>query len=295
MDEDFKSAVEKFSKYSLEMSKNLKAQLQPFLDAQELMRKTMQPLVDAQKAFQESLTPIIKQYQDTQFQESFKKFFEDLQKSYDTLPFYMREAVLLFGDYGWYLDLGMTFPEIKELKKAFAEGDVKNAEDYLIKHLEGRLDEIETFIIEKFPSRAHLIKSAFSAHRRGEYDLSIPVLLAQTDGICKELFDQYLFRSKDSKPCTAIYVEQMSGDAHSAALLSPLAQTLPINITERHRKGDEFNRHTVLHGESLDYGTRINGFKTISLINYVVRIFFNVEEDKASMAKAASSSGKRVT
>ncbi len=81
--------------------------------------------------------------------------------------------------------------------------------------------------------------------------------------------------------------------AHSAALLSPLAQPLPINATEHLRKGDEFNRHTVLHGESLDYGTRINGFKEISLINYVVRIFFNVEEDKASMAKAASSSARR--
>lgn len=59
-----------------------------------------------------------------------------------------------------------------------------------------------------------------------------------------------------------------------AAMLSPLAQTLPIGASENERyKGfPALNRHTVLHGESLDYGSKTNSFKAISLINYVAHV-----------------------
>jgi len=68
-----------------------------------------------------------------------------------------------------------------------------------------------------------------------------------------------------------LYVEQIASDTYRAALLEPLAQTLPIGASqnERHDGFSELNRHMVLHGESLDYGTEKNSLKAISLINYV--------------------------
>jgi len=62
-----------------------------------------------------------------------------------------------------------------------------------------------------------------------------------------------------------------------AALLSPLAQILPISASQRERQDGTtaLNRHMVLHGESLDYGTKANSLKAISLINYVTQILGN--------------------
>ncbi len=119
-----------------------------------------------------------------------------------------------------------------------------------------------------------MIESAFNAHRREKYELSIPVFLAQTDGICKETMDQYLFIKQNSKPCTAIYVKRTISGAFMKAILSPLSRTLPIEMSthERPENFNELNRHMVLHGESLDYGTKINSLKVISLINYVVSV-----------------------
>ena len=79
---------------------------------------------------------------------------------------------------------------------------------------------------------------------------------------------------RNRKPRTAIYVEQIAADTYRATLLSPLAQTLPIGASEHERPEDfnELNRHMVLHGESLDYGTKINSLKAISLINYVAHV-----------------------
>lgn len=100
------------------------------------------------------------------------------------------------------------------------------------------------------------------------------MLLAQADGICKEMLNEYLFLKHKKKPRTAIYVEQVASNTFRAAILSPLAQTLPIGASEHERdKGfSELNRHMVLHGESLDYGTKTNSLKAISLINYVAHV-----------------------
>jgi hypothetical protein len=166
------------------------------------------------------------------------------------------------------------------LERALVEGDVEVAEASLCRYFESKNERIEATIIARFPQRAHIISAAFSAHRREEYVLSIPILLAQTDGICKEVIGQYLFMKKDKKPCTSAYVEQVAADSLAAAILSPLAQTLPINASEKERPEgtDALNRHEVLHGNSLDYGTASNSLKAISLINYVVSVLYNGPE-----------------
>jgi len=198
--------------------------------------------------------------------------FDDLKNSFQELPNHIQEALLLLGKNGWYLDLEMSLPTLWHLRNILDEGNLLKAENILIEYFESRLSEIEKSILKKFPSRKHLLKAAFNAHRRKEYCLSIPLFLAQTDGICKEIIRQYLFMKSNRKPQTAIYVDQITNDTFMAAILSPLAEILPINASEneRPRNFNGLNRHMVLHGESLDYGSKVNGLKAISLINYVI-------------------------
>lgn len=286
-----------------ELSKRLRAQMSPALEAQEALQKSMQPIIEAQNSLQKALEPILAQQeswkklaesvqiphfeiadlsrfaiQATGFQKSIQQLvtpaFERLQKTFLQLPIRTREALLLLGAEGWYLDLEMPIPGLWQLKDALAEGNVTEAEEALVEYFESRLSEIEKSITVRFPHREHLVRAAFNAHRRQEYELAIPVLLVQTDGICKEVVNQYLFMKQNKRPRTAIYVEQIAADSYTAALLSPLAQTLPISASESERPegSNALNRHTVLHGESLNYGSKINSLKAISLINYVAHV-----------------------
>ena len=285
------------------MGERMRTIIAPLLKQQEQFQKSLQPIIESQQAFQKALEPILAEQERwksivhsielpkialpdlaslTKQAEEFKKSierlispaFEQLQRSFLELPPRTQEALILLGTHGWYLDLQMSLPGLWELKKALTDGNVTEAEDALVKYFESRLDETEKSIVERFPKRQKLISAAFNAHRRQEYELSIPVLLAQTDGICKEVVNEYLFLKHNKKPRTAIYVEQFASDTYRAALLSPLAQTLPIGASEHERdKGfSELNRHMVLHGESLDYGTKTNSLKAISLINYVAHV-----------------------
>lgn len=286
-----------------EIAEHVRKQMEPFRDIHESIRKTVQPFIEAREMLQRSLEPILanqerwrqvvesvrlpqivlpdlspisKQIIDFQktIQESIGPAFLELYKGFQELPARTQEALLLLGQHGWYLDPEMSLPALWELKGALASGSVLEAEEALIKYFEDRLSAIEESISTKFPHRIHLVQSAFAAHRREEYILSIPVLLAQADGICKETVDQYLFIKQNKKPRTAIYVEQLAVDTYKAALLSPLAAALPIGASEKERPEGfaELNRHTVLHGESLDYGSRANSLKAISLVNYVAHV-----------------------
>ena len=273
----------------LKQREELKRAMQPFLESQAALQKSIEPILAAQEKWRKDIAsfelpryvlpvlgPAVEQAE--KFRNSLKGIispaFEELQRSFKELPPKTQEALILLGTHGWYLDLEMPIPSLWQLKKALEEGNVQEAEEALVQYFEERLDEIETSIVGRFPNREKVIRAAFSAHRRCEYELSIPVFLSQTDGICKEVVNEHFFIKQNKKPRTAIYVEQIAADTYRAALLSPLAYSLPISASEKERGPDfaELNRHMVLHGESLDYGTKTNSLKAISLINYVAHV-----------------------
>lgn len=243
------------SKLMQEISERIKAQFQGEIE------KVSQVMVDAQYSIAKELA---------NYNEQLQRTFEQLQQSFNELPENIKEALLVFGKHGWYLDEEMSLPDIWNLKKELSKENIEKAEQTLIEHFERRLDDIEKFISKKFPQRKHLIKAAFNAHRRSEYELAIPVLFSQIDGICKDVRNRHLFIFKDRK---SIYVNQIIFNAMEAAMLSLFSENLPIWLSVgRPDIFDELNRHMVLHGESLDYGTKTNSLKAISLINYVSHV-----------------------
>jgi len=281
---------------SLQGQEALRKSIQPMLEARDTLQKALEPIVAQQERWQQQLesirfprfglpdlSPFAKQAADFQrsIQESISPIFEQLQRSFRELPPRTQGALLLLGEHGWYLDLEMPLPALWDLKEALSVGSVRDAEDALAEYFEGKIAEIEESIRKRFPHRERLIIAAFNAHRRQEYELSIPVLLAQTDGICKEVAGQYLFLKRDKKPRTAIYVERIAADTFTAALLSPLAVTLPIGASEDQRPAgfSALNRNMVMHGESLDYGTKTNSLKAISLLNYVAHVLSPEKEN----------------
>ena len=199
-----------------------------------------------------------------------------------SLPEYTQVALMTLGNHGWFFDLEMPLQFLWELEKLLNEGNIEEAETALIDYYRENLETIEKRFINKFPDRAKIIRSAFNAHKRGEYELSIPVFLAQTDGICYEVINQHLFMRirGEKKPRTALFVDSIASDTYRHALLSPLSQTLPISASknERNIPFNELNRHQVIHGEVLDYGTEINGLKSISLLNYVTQVL-NLDDE----------------
>lgn len=232
---------------------------------------------ESQKIWEEALQPIVAQVEKFQsfFQESLGPFLQQVAKAFKELPPQTQRAVLTLASHGWFFDLDMTPSELWRLSADFSKNEVARAEDELANYFDSHVNEIKNDVTQRFPNRKACLDEAFLAHLKGCYYLSIPVFLAQTDGICKEAVGHHLFikSRKDKKPSTAIYVAQLADDSLHTAFMAALAFPLPIGASE-HERGDDFdqlNRHMVLHGESTDYGTKINSLKAISLLSYVAK------------------------
>ena len=209
------------------------------------------------------------------------------------LPEPTRDGVVRLAKQGWFLDLGMAVKDMIELEELLEQGKVDEAESQLTAHFRASLSRIESDLNRLYPKRARFVSAARRAHEAGDFALSIPLLLAQADGTCRDAIGVQLFKRKQSKgakemkvePATADYAKSVGVDSFNAALLAPLAETLPISAVpdERGEGFNQLNRHQVMHGESVEYDTEINGLRAWSLLNYVGTVL--APEDEKVKAK----------
>ncbi|XQL33700.1 hypothetical protein ACOIY0_30870, partial [Burkholderia contaminans] len=73
------------------------------------------------------------------------------------------------------------------------------------------------------------------------------------------------------RPKVLAYATELAGTELARAFLAPLESGMTVALSEKARPQgfSGLNRHMVLHGESTDYGTKENGLRAISLLNYI--------------------------
>lgn len=199
----------------------------------------------------------------------------------EEMPHRLEAAVAAMAKHGWYVDPDQGLDDLETLQTLIDAGNTSKVDELMMAHLETRLDAIEEALVAELPKREKILRSAFAAHRRGDYELSIPVLLIQADGACVDLTNHHFFlKARNTHvPEVAVHLEAISS-TEDALFLRPISLELPISASEKTRERiaaernwtswEELNRHQVLHGESIDYGSRLNSLKAISLLNYLV-------------------------
>ncbi len=196
------------------------------------------------------------------------------REAWESLPQRMGDALALLAINGWYLDETFPLEAPFDLADAFASSRIGYANDRLCDHYEAHLSRLEGRLCERFPDRSGVVCAALGAHTEGQYALSVPVLLAQADGICNELTQEQLFRKRRGLPKVAARLKTCESDDSRDFALHPLTITTPLIMNTRDLGSLEgvLNRHAVLHGLDVAYGNRINSCRAISLVAYVSRI-----------------------
>jgi hypothetical protein len=116
------------------------------------------------------------------------ELFRELQKSIvQALPEGIRQGLSVLAKQGWYVDSEMDLPFTISLIRLAEEGQAGAVDAQLSLYFDQRSEAIRDRLCDQFPSRSHILIAAFRAHNGGKYDLSVPVFLAQVNGICLEL------------------------------------------------------------------------------------------------------------
>ena len=119
-----------------------------------------------------------------------------------------------------------------------------------------------------YPDRERILRDAFQAHREGKYTLSVPVFLAQADGITHDITRKQVFQESTREDIRKSLPPSEYGFAVAILHLLVLRK-LPLWKPGQRSSSQDLNRHGVLHGTSVDYDNEVNSLKAVSFLAWV--------------------------
>lgn len=201
-------------------------------------------------------------------------------EAWEKLPEAARKAQEAAAKRGWLIGLWeQSVAESVELSQLAERKDPEEFELALEALVRDELDVARLGLISAFPHRADVLEQAFDAHARGHYGVSIPVMLAQAEGIHLEMLEERLFRRGRHDKLKKRVRDMLGEDGYEVAstFLRPLfldnalsrqsdPRTAPSTAG---REGLPLSRHEVLHGTDASYGTERNGLRALSHLEFL--------------------------
>lgn len=197
------------------------------------------------------------------------------------LPDKTRNELSVLANKGWYVDPEMPCTAIGEIAELFLNGNEAEAHSRLEAYYIATCSIVEERLKVQFPARHQILSEAFEAHRNSKYSLSVPVFLAQADGICVDLLGVQLYSKRDGGTKTAVQdaISETVLGSNTWAYLSPLTKPFPISFGPAQRDEQDLNRHAVFHGESVNYNSMRNSCKAISLLAFTAWTLSDLNEE----------------
>ncbi len=152
-----------------------------------------------------------------------------------------------------------------------------------------------------FAPRMKIIRDALNAHLNRQYNLSIPTLLTQAEGIAgdfalyheiptkltnKQVFTDALNETTVARMRFAIH-ESVTTFVDTTLYANKKFETLPIRSKER------INRHVILHGRQVNYGTERNSLRVFLLLDALSALTIDLEDEENPNPKRRARKGKR--
>lgn len=145
---------------------------------------------------------------------------------------------------------------------------------------------IDTWSEVSFLSKKHgLLEEAIYSHKHGKYASAIQNLITNAEGIIRDFVRETCGLA--SKPWGPVYnrfkdmIEELEEFLYKYII--NFIDYLYLNFDPKYpEKTDDFNRHKIAHGESINHGTEVNSLKTILYINEIYHILNALIEKRQS-------------
>lgn len=224
-------------------------------------------------------------------QETFNKLNEMFTKNMDGVSKFFKTLKDLTKK-GWFVsDIILSKYRLDEIQHLLSMEDIEIGEFLMKKH--GSNKEIKNklrLINFQFPNRKTILNEIGRAYELKMYSSVVSLCYAQADGICSETWlhgffdkdrkDDYklkLFKKLENLDLgVSSYLVNHSGLSYNEITMHSGNDALKFQEV----KDKSFNRHLVIHGHSLNYGTKVNAFRAILLLDFLVFCVKEWDKDK---------------
>lgn len=115
-------------------------------------------------------------------------------------------------------------------------------------------------------ARNRLLDKAFDHHTRGEYEASVLIVLSQIDGLTLQFTESRFGFFNGARPHNLVDDSTMAG---MPEVLLPVWRHVTRPSHGPSLSG-AFQRHAIMHGAQLEYGTEVNSTKAFALLGGVI-------------------------
>ncbi|WIF95474.1 hypothetical protein [Caminicella sporogenes] len=174
--------------------------------------------------------------------------------------------------YGWFVNLELSDEEKEKIIKL--KGDKDSIDHYILSIVDNNLvDEMVNLWIETglLSRRIHIIKKCIQSLKEENYELFIPVMLMQLEGVIIDVYNlkgKYTLRDEFMKLLKEL-TRRKDNDFNKNA--EELYTKIILSGFEVGRKSESLSRHAILHGYEVNYGTKVNTFKLLFYFDHVCR------------------------
>lgn len=224
----------------------------------------------------------------SQLLNDFRPVMLAVAESIDRLPNDLRIVVSALAERGWYISGVMDMSCLRALQAATESSKLALLDELMESWVTSCAHEIEARAVTRFPNRAPIIAAAMRAHESEQFELSVPVLLIQVEGMCVQELGTKLYSTKKGIPNTKVVAQSMIDGPITDVFWLPLSQPSGLTAGADYRSNypHALNRHEIVHGTITDYASLRNSLKAISLMDYFVSL---VVKEKLSNARNESA------
>ncbi|OHB54277.1 MAG: hypothetical protein A2173_02455 [Planctomycetes bacterium RBG_13_44_8b] len=200
--------------------------------------------------------------------------YQIAQRAFEETPILTRNLLKMWSEHGWSWDLNLPVSMLQDYKAIDSFVWISDFDIQIADYFEERIDVIREELVSLWPNRAKLFKQIIRAHKLRLYGVNIPTVFSQIDGMVFEKIGVEFFRTKKGLPATKNWVSEGNYENFRRALLYPFEYVTIVSLSKSQRKcySDVINRHSIIHGENVNYATRINSLRSISMLNYVNQV-----------------------
>lgn len=193
----------------------------------------------------------------------------------------LRKRAEILGQFGWWYISDISeevIDKIMEESEYLSDNDVNEIicnlfRDNNFNNLDKMLDtwgEI-SFLKKKYV----LLEEAIYAHKNGKYTSSIQSLITNGEGIIRDFVRETCgFTRRGWGPVYDKFKNMVKElEEFLYGYLMNFIDYLYMNFDPEYpEQTNDFNRHKIMHGESINHGTEVNSLKTILYINEIYHI-----------------------
>ncbi|MDP1728398.1 MAG: hypothetical protein Q8M15_16560 [Bacteroidota bacterium] len=216
------------------------------------------------------------------FHENARKWTESLQAGFKAVHFSinkflekLEETKFIVND-NWFISFNLIGSlSIKELVEMFYNRDEQKFQKFIFDAFPKQQERIFKEIRKIIPHREPLIAEIEKLYNNKYYASVIVLAYTQVDGICSENLG-YGFFDTDNKTYDLKVSKLKPGDGLASKIAfqlkaskNEITRYVKKEIENRTFERDSYNRHLVLHGHSINYGSKINAMRAISLLDFI--------------------------